>query len=371
MNTPQDVLSAALTYKYLGWSCLPILAGSKKPALRTWKPFQSSAADEQQLREWFDRRDDLGIAVVLGAASNGLTCRDFDREPAYQDWRRQNRNLARTLPTVRTSRGLHVYFRSDLAKTLVFADGELRTNRSYTVLPPSIHPSGKAYKWLTEPTAENVLELDVQKVFGAVEASVSAPDTLCHFDTESVSSVSSVLCVSEGTIPTGIGQRVRRLFELARRLRSHPHYTTTTLAELRPLIMEWHRRALPFIGTKAFDETWGDFGDAWHNVNPLKCGDSVVAAMHRADSASLPPEALQYDSVMTRRLVGLCRELSSSSADGVFFLSCRTGARLLGRSLHKSVARMLRMLVRDGVLTEITKGSPQTCKASRYRWRGG
>ena len=70
-----DVLSAALRYHSLGWSIIPVAAGTKKPALRSWKPFQTNRADEQQIRDWFDKRDDLGLAVVLGTVSGGLTCR--------------------------------------------------------------------------------------------------------------------------------------------------------------------------------------------------------------------------------------------------------------------------------------------------------
>ena len=80
---PVDVLSAALKYHALGWSVIPIAAGKKSPALKSWKPFQTKRADEHQIRDWFDRRDDLGIAVVLGTVSGGLTCRDFDVEAAY------------------------------------------------------------------------------------------------------------------------------------------------------------------------------------------------------------------------------------------------------------------------------------------------
>lgn len=141
-NLAVDVLSAALRYHSLGWSIIPIVSGTKRPAIKTWKPFQSKRADEQQLRDWFDKRDDLGLAVVLGTVSGGLTCRDFDFEAAYHAWKAANPDLAKMLPTVKSGRGFHVYCLSDLDRTLKRDDGELRGNGAIVVLPPSRHPSG-------------------------------------------------------------------------------------------------------------------------------------------------------------------------------------------------------------------------------------
>lgn len=113
-----------------------------------------------------------------------------------------------------------------------------------------------------------------------------------------------------------------------------------------------------------------DFIDAHRNVDLSRCGDATLQALGRADAKEPPPEALRYLSPQTRRLVGLCRELSRASPDGVFYLSCRKAANALGTADHKAVARVLQMLVTDGVLTEAVKGGPHTNKASRYQWKG-
>ena len=147
-----DSLSAALAYHSLGWSIIPIAANKKTPALKSWKPFQTRRADEQQIRDWYDKRDDLGLAVVLGAVSGGLTCRDFDDEAAYHAWAAQNPDLAKTLPTARTGRGFHVYFVSDLDHTDKLGDGELRGKGAIVVLPPSEHSSGVQYRWIIPPS---------------------------------------------------------------------------------------------------------------------------------------------------------------------------------------------------------------------------
>jgi len=95
-----------------------------------------------------------------------------------------------------------------------------------------------------------------------------------------------------------------------------------------------------------------------------------LQALARSDATESPPEAARYVTPQTRRLVGLCRELSSRSADGVFYLSCRKAANVFGTADHKAIARVLQMLVTDGVLIEVVKGGPHSNRASRYEWKG-
>jgi hypothetical protein len=80
--------------------------------------------------------------------SGYLVCRDFDTAEAYLTWASEHRDLAKSLPTVRTGRGYHVYFRSrECTKIKNLGDGELRGN-GYCLLPPSRHPSGGTYEWV-------------------------------------------------------------------------------------------------------------------------------------------------------------------------------------------------------------------------------
>ena len=174
----------------------------------------------------------------------------------------------------------------------------------------------------------------------------------------------------EGTLPHAYGQRRQRLFELARRIRVDPQLRDVPIRELRPLVEHWHQLALPYIRTKVIDETWADFVEAFNNIDLARCGDGAAIAMAAADAKELPPEALRYLCPINRRLIALCAELGRRCVDGVFFLACRKAATVLGVSNHMAVARSLQMLVADGVLTEVSKGGPNTNKASRYAWKG-
>ena len=143
------LLNAALTHLARGWSIIPI-ASDKKP-LVAWKRFQSGRATPDDLRGWLGGHSARGIAVVLGDVSGGLVCRDFDLRGAYAGWAAAHPDLAATLPTARTARGVHVYAVAADRTPRTFSDGEYRGNGQYVILPPSIHPSGAAYEWIIPP----------------------------------------------------------------------------------------------------------------------------------------------------------------------------------------------------------------------------
>src|SRR5262249_31972647 len=101
------LLAAALDYAARGWCIIPVRG---KKAAGKWKRFQSRRPTESELGELFRLPGITGLAVLLGPASGGLCCRDFDSLPSYRDWRAGQPELAKALPTVKTARGRHVYF---------------------------------------------------------------------------------------------------------------------------------------------------------------------------------------------------------------------------------------------------------------------
>ena len=378
MTASPDVLTEALRLQRIGISVIPI-GSNKRPAVPCWKPYQSRPADERQVHDWFASRDDLGLAIILGPVSGNLFARDFDIAGAYSAWESSYPSLARSLPAVATARGRHVYARHPDVATLKFNDGELRGARSYVVAPPSRHPSGCRYEWLVQLTSLNQVPLLTPKQSGFDRDWLASDGGQSH-DTDRTEvdlfdlclSVLSVSCAPliQATLPHAFGNRRHRLFELARRIRVDPQLQGVPIHELRPLVAEWHRLALPFIRTKPFDETWADFVEAYNNTDLARCGDAAAMAMKRADANDLPPDALRYVTPVIQRLVALCAELRRGSPDGDFFLSCRKAASVLGTSDYKSVARWLQMLVADRLLVEVSKGGPNTNKASRYAWKG-
>ncbi len=401
---PETLLDAALGYAARGWSVIPIRhkpgTNGKQPAA-PWKAYQTRPPTESELRSWFgDGQAVDGLAVILGDASGGLVCRDFDTPESYEQWAAGHPDLAESLPTVETARGRHVYFRSAWRGFVDLGDGELRGTRGhYTVLPPSIHPKGTRYRWIVPWPDGDLAPVDPCEVglmpeteraerTERAEHTERAETTEDTEDTESQSnqvgpdtcSHGSVLSVSrsiepaladaiEAAIreaqPSTVGQRNRAVFELARTLKAIPALADAAVGDLRDILWRWHERALPIIGTKPFDETWADFVAAWPRVRFPKGQEPMTQIVERANASPLPSAAERYDAAETRRLVAICRELQRACGDAPFFLSCRTAGRLVGLD-HATAWRRLGMLVADGVLIMAQTGT--TRRATRYRY---
>lgn len=93
------------------------------------------------------------------------------------------------------------------------------------------------------------------------------------------------------TQPEAVGQRNRCLFRFAQLLKSMPQYTEATPSKLKLIVRQWWVIALPNIGTKAFDETWGEFVTTWPNIrHPLGSGP-MPNAIQNTSKAKLPPFA--------------------------------------------------------------------------------
>lgn len=167
-------------------------------------------------------------------------------------------------------------------------------------------------------------------------------------------------------LPASEGERNRCLFELARRLKGER--PDATRDELRAIVQEWHRRALPVIATKAFSVSWNDFERAWRSVRHAH-GATLRAALDGVDMhAPLPAEleAFGYGE-HEAPLLHVCMALQAHAGSEPFFIGARTAAELLGHTDHSTAAAMLRAFVADGVLELVSKGAGM--KTSRYRFK--
>ena len=368
-----DLIDAALSYGARGWSIIPI--GEEKKPAGPWKAFQTERADETTLRKTFARRGITGLAVVLGRVSGGLACRDFDREDSYAYWSAAHPAEARSLPTVRTACGYHVYFRGPTGFAKL-SDGEYRGDVGfYCILPPSIHPAGPRYTWNGPlPGALPIIDPDAIGLRRAWSAeSCNTTDTADSANTPHPTTLFApvapvVLQAIESTLPTRLGVRNRQVFELCRKLKAIPSLAFADLPTLRPIVVEWHRRALPIISTKEFSETWADFIIAWPKAAAADRG-IVEAAFERAVASKPPPKAAAlYAEAPVLLLASLCRELQRATGTNPFFLDCRTAGELIGVH-HATAWRLLTtVLTADGILTAGARGSQATRKANEYSY---
>ncbi len=166
------------------------------------------------------------------------------------------------------------------------------------------------------------------------------------------------------TLPEGPGRRNQCVFQLARRLKALMPMATGD--ELRPIVREWHRQALPVIRTKAFTETWTDFIIAWQRI-AVPFGYTFSQAIERAQAMPLPEVALNYDEEHVQFLVAVCSSFQHFRGSEPFYLSCRKAGEAIGVS-KSDASRLLKMLVFDDVLEIVTPGSYGTKTAAEYRY---
>lgn len=165
------------------------------------------------------------------------------------------------------------------------------------------------------------------------------------------------------TIPTAESQRNKRLFELVRYLKGK--MPSAPLVELRIIVREWHRLALPVIGTKDFGITWADFLRGWEKVC-FPAGETLAAVLKDVDDDLLPDgiEALMYGD-HGKTLAKICLRLASHHGPEPFFISARQAGKLL--NIHfTDASKLLSALVADGVIKLVERGAGK--RASRYRW---
>jgi hypothetical protein len=228
------------------------------------------------------------------------------RSSDYPNWAREHSALAESLPTVKTARGHHVYFRSPrINRTETLGNGELKGN-GYAVLPPSRHESGTTYFW-TIPLGRDIPTLDDPSEVGLTRGlSQQQRQTPRHHTLHVslyVSQRDKIASAIQDTLPTGPGQRNRRVFDLALRLKVFGLLDTTDPAGLREILLQWHRLALPMIRTKPFDPTWRDFRIAANRVKALPVG--LPQAIEDARRLPMPLAAAYYDTDGMRLLVAV------------------------------------------------------------------
>lgn len=152
-TAPNPCLDAALAYLARGWSVIPAMARGKRPVV-AWRTYQERLPGEKELRAWFAKWPEANIAIVTGAVS-GLVVLDVDPAHGGEDSlaaiEARRGRLPRTVEAETGGGGRHLYFahpggevrnRASLAAGL-----DLRGDGGMVIAPPSIHPSGRPYRW--------------------------------------------------------------------------------------------------------------------------------------------------------------------------------------------------------------------------------
>lgn len=149
---------AAYDYAARGWRVVPVARGDKRPWLPAWQ--ENATTDETIIAKWFEQRPDSNIGVALGPSS-GILDVECDDERAEETLQKLFEGQIPPCPTFSAHRGKHRLFKwqqglPEPAKAVVKIGAlEIRTGNggmgAQSVFPPSIHPTGAAYRWIIHP----------------------------------------------------------------------------------------------------------------------------------------------------------------------------------------------------------------------------
>jgi hypothetical protein len=168
------MLECAIAYADLGWPVLPLWSVDKQGRCLCGKSncsspgkhphgryavngAKSATKDGSIIVSWFTNGEDLNIGICAGEDS-GLLILDVDPKHGGSDSLAKYNSLPQT-PQVETgSGGRHYYFRhpgGDVRNSAgTLGPGlDVRGHHGYVVAPPSLHQTGKEYKWLIDPKA--------------------------------------------------------------------------------------------------------------------------------------------------------------------------------------------------------------------------
>ena len=148
------LIDTASEYINYGWSILPVRPEEKRPFMQNWLQYKHERVNKATAEGWFTNLSGAGIGLVTGRISNLVVLDVESFCPLSQE------ELLRKYPTQLVSRtgsgGYHLFFTyppgmskvTNRVRLLPWAD--LRADGGFIVLPPTRHPNGNRYEWVSK-----------------------------------------------------------------------------------------------------------------------------------------------------------------------------------------------------------------------------
>lgn len=149
-------------YRAHGLCVIPVPFGRKAPAIQ-WRTYQHRKSTPAELQTWFGGRES-NLAVVCGKISGDLVVLDFDDVAVYRNFFNTEKIESSTLVVCTGSGKRHVYLRApDPVPSFKIPQLkiEVRSDGNIVVLPPSMHPCGRRYKFVNQRVREILLVSDL------------------------------------------------------------------------------------------------------------------------------------------------------------------------------------------------------------------
>ena len=172
MSSKEESIFAQHAWKFIerGISVVPIAPGTKKPGVWSqehgwrgmpdWTRFATRLPTEIELKHW-GQYPESGIGVVLGRVSNLIGVdKDYDLSKDGED------ALSAIIPYTpiakKGQKGWTKFYQYNGEKSCSFdVNGarvlDILSDGRQTVIPPTVHPSGCSYIWITEDTLDSIL----------------------------------------------------------------------------------------------------------------------------------------------------------------------------------------------------------------------
>lgn len=154
------LLSAALGYAERGWRVFPLWPRDKKPIPKTG--FKEATANHHRVLEWWQLFPDANIGLATGEPFDVLDLDNLGPDVVSVLQGSLGSAYRHDGPVALTGKGAHYYFAKSGAGNrarLLDAPIDFRGNGGYVVAPPSIHPSGRVYRWAEGRGPEQPLPL--------------------------------------------------------------------------------------------------------------------------------------------------------------------------------------------------------------------
>jgi hypothetical protein len=155
----KEFFKYALEYEKLGFSVIPIKPGPEKKPLIKWKPYQEQRASPDTIRAWWAKWPNANVGIITGAISNIIVV-DIDGPVGLEGYKATFGDIPATISqgTGRDGGGLHLLFkhpggdRFQNTESVLCQKVDTRGDGGYIVAAPSVHHTGRAYKWNIDPT---------------------------------------------------------------------------------------------------------------------------------------------------------------------------------------------------------------------------
>ena len=153
------MMEHALAYAESGWAVFPLKPRAKEPLLAG--AYKVASKQLEQIEAWWTRWPEANIGLATGRTS-GVWVLDLDGEIGARSFLQLEAEHGKTPDTLTasTGKGWHLYWRMpdcDVGRRIGVRPGiDVCGGLGYVLAPPSVHPSGAVYGWIS--AAEDALE---------------------------------------------------------------------------------------------------------------------------------------------------------------------------------------------------------------------